>query len=313
MKKYLPILLAIFIAGTSLYAQTTINGDEVNSKLERFFWNVTNLIPGTVSQQSVWSRAEIAWGLGGTIGFGTSDMGNAIEILGDTFNEGAVTDMDEFPESVPFTPVMGLDFRFGLVKSFFRPRHMSLDMGLSFMYFHSNWVEWNWNMFDFTIFTLGGDLRFSYLIPDVFDVTLGAGYSYTTNKYLFEPSGASANFNFLTDTVSLSVQMSRKVLLGLLTPYLGFKAVISGTNVDYSWSTSHSVSLGGIVVGNNYSYSAVSQGKMLLYPQIYGGLSVLGNIVTLGASYDFAAKNFGAHVSIRLASSNSWWDQNLLR
>jgi hypothetical protein len=183
---------------------------------------------------------------------------------------------------------------------------MALDMGLSFMYFHSTWVEWNWNMFDFTIFTLGGDLRFSFLIPDVFDVTLGAGYSYTTNKYLFEPSVASADFNFLTDTVSLSVQMSKKLLLGLLTPFLGVKGAWSGTNVDYSWNTPRNVSLGGIVVGNNYTYSAVKQGKMLLYPQIYGGLGVFGDLVSLGASYDFAAKNFGAHVSVRLAYSGTW-------
>jgi hypothetical protein len=310
MKKYLPILLAIFIAGTPLYAQTTINGDEVNSKLERFFWNVTNLIPGTVSQQSVWSRANINWGFGGTIGFGTSDMGNAIEMLGDTFNEGAVIDMDEFPESVPFTPVMGLDFRFGLAKAFFRPKDMALDMGISFMYFHSTWLDWNWNMFDFTIFTLGGDVRFSFLIPDVFDVTLGLGYSYTNNKYLFEPSGTSANFNFLTDTVSFSVQMSKSLLFGLLTPFLGVKATWSGTAVDYSWSTPQYVSLGGSVVGNNYAYSSVKQGKMLLYPQIYGGLGVFGNLVSLGASYDFAAKNFGAHVSVRLAYSGTRGNSN---
>jgi hypothetical protein len=307
MKKYLPILLAVFIAGTSLYAQNTVNGDEVNRKLERFFWNVTNLIPGTVTQQNVWSRARIDWGFGGTIGFGTSDMENAIETLQATFDEATVTDMDSFPESVPFTPAVGLDFRFGLAKKYFRQRRMSVDMGLSFMYFRSAWVEWNWNMFDFTIFTLGGDLRFSYLIPDVFDVTLGAGYSYTTNKYLFEPSGASATFNFLTDTVSFSVQIDKELLLGLLTPFVGFKGVLSGTSVDYNWNTFQNVSLGGTVVGSNYTYSAVKQGEMLFYPQLYGGLGVLGNIVTLGASYDFAAKNFGAHVSVRLAYGETWY------
>jgi hypothetical protein len=97
-----------------------------------------------------------------------------------------------------------------------------------------------------------------------------------------------------------------------LTPFIGFKAVFAGTSIDYSWSTGQNISFGGKTVGSNYTYSSMRQGKMLLYPQIYGGLGfgafgVFDDLVTLGASYDFAAKNFGAHVSVRLASSGSIW------
>jgi hypothetical protein len=306
MKKHAVLFLVVFIGGAGLYAQNTIDGDEVKSKLERFFWNVTNLIPGTVTQQGVWSRALINRGFGGTIGFGTSDMEGAIDILKSTFNEGADTDIDSFPENVPFTPAVGLDLRFGIAGTWFNYRNMAMDIGLSFMYFNSTWVDWNWNMFDFTVFTLGGDLRFSVLIPNAFDITLGAGYIYTTNKYLFEPAGASAAFNFLTDTVSISLQMDKELLLGMVTPFLGFKAVISGTSIDYNWSTGQNISFNGKVVGSNYTYSSVRQGEMLLYPQLYGGLGALGNIVTLGASYDFAARNFGAHISVRLATGHTW-------
>jgi hypothetical protein len=300
--------MVIFVSGGMLYAQNTINGDEVNSKLERFFWNVTNLIPGTVTQQGVWSRAKINWGFGGTVGFGTSDMEGAIDILRSTFNEAETmsTDIDSFPENVPLTPAIGLDFRFGIAGKHLNRRHMAIDIGFSFMYFNSTWVDWNWNMFDFTVFTLGGDVRFSVLIPHVLDITLAGGYIYTTNKYLFEPAGASAAFNFLTDTVSVGLQLDKELPTGILTPFLGFKAVLSGTSIDYSWSTGQNITFDGKVVGSNYTYSSMRQGKMLLYPQIYGGFGVLGNIVTLGASYDFAAKNFGAHVSVRLASGYNW-------
>jgi hypothetical protein len=305
MKKYSALLLIIFAMGVSLHGQTTVNGDEVNSKLERFFWNVTNLIPGTVTQQGVWSRALINWGFGGTIGFGTSDMEGAVNILQSTFQEGQAIEMDSLPENVPLTPAVGFDMRFGIAGRQLHRRHMALDIGLSFMYFNSSWVNWNWNMFDFTIFTLGGDVRFSILV-DSLGITLGAGYFYTTNKYLFEPYGSSASFNFLTDTVVASLQMDYEIPSGILTPFIGFKAVFSGTSIDYSWSTSQNVSFGGNNVGSNYTYSSVRQGEMLLYPQIYGGFGVLGNLVTLGASYDFAAKNFGAHVSVRFASGSTW-------
>jgi hypothetical protein len=232
-------------------------------------------------------------------------MERAITILQSAFVGGESVEMDSFPENVPLTPAVGFDMRFGIMGKLLRPRHMAADIGASVMYFNSAWVNWNWNMFDFTIFTLGGDARFS-LFLNSFGITLGGGYFYTTNKYVFEPLGSQATFNFLTDTGFVSLQMDYEMPTGILTPFIGFKGVFSGTNVDYSWHTSQNISFGGKTVGNNYTYSAVRQDKMFLYPQIYGGFGVLGNIVTLGASYDFAAKNFGAHASVRLASGHTW-------
>jgi hypothetical protein len=304
MKRYAVFFLVIVMHGAMAYAQTTVNGDEVNSKLERFFWNVTNLIPGTVTQQGVWSRAAIKWGLGGTIGFGASDMERAVNILRGTFSDGASFEMDALPENVPLTPAIGADFRFGILERQL-PDILAMDFGLSFMYFNSTWVDWNWNMFDFTIFTLGGDARFAVLLHAL-ELSLGAGYIFTTNKYVFEPSGPSADFNFLTDVIMVNFQADFAAMSDLLTPFIGFKAVFAGTSIDYNWGTNQNVSFGGKEVGSNYAYSSTRQGEMLLYPQLYGGFGVLGNLITLGASYDFAAKNFGAHISVRFASSHPW-------
>jgi hypothetical protein len=107
--------------------------------------------------------------------------------------------------------------------------------------------------------------------------------------------------DFRAQVVFGSVQIS-KTLFNFITPYLGYKAIICDKDTDFEWGTSRSVSFRGNAYPMGMDYkSAGNDGAAKLYHEVYGGLGIFRQFITLGAAYNFITEHAGVNVSVKLS------------
>ncbi len=315
MKRKIPLLLLLgFLSGSWVFADTidtVLDGDALNNIIRTYADNAASLIPDSATIQNVWSFAPglrnhgwFAIGLNGS--FTMLEQKTVSQILngGNSFG-GSNMDITQIPKSLPFIPAGSFDIRGGTKR---------FDVGITGMYIESSWLPALKGLLgedsDYKYGTGGVDVRFAIfrdgkLFKYMPAITLQAGYYFTWMNFGFASEGNTEkiNINLRNDSYMAALQISKEDLL-IFNPYVGFKAIISKTDTDFSWNTDRPVMVDGgeYPVGMTYNAAGVA-GDPKLYLHLYGGLGItfgFEHLLTVGASYNVITNHFGVNLAVRI-------------
>ena len=271
---------------------------------------MTDVIPNAQLQQNVWADAWIGhilpkpnFGFGVNAGVSKLKL-DSLKSAGDALG----MDMSGVPSTMVF-PVATVDLRVG---GFFLPFDVgftisgldtskigALDKAISPAYF------------DF--FTIGGDIRYAVLKGGAIlpKVSVGLGVYHMSGHIGAEKDGSAAEMDFSATTLSLSAQVSKKLVF--FVPFAGARVMFTSSSVNWkakaNWKNIlHTTGSLAEAIKYNILPQTFSGGtdKGLfehVRPVIYGGfafdLAVID--ITLSGSYDFVSSIPSGAVSVRFA------------
>jgi len=303
------VLGALFCAG--LFAQAPFNGDEFNTQIKKYMDNISRLIPDSVTTQNIWSLPPSSrrgmWGLGLN---GSITLANKSKVGG--LGSSAIA-FDGKQESIPFLPAFAVDLRGGW-KYF--------DIGLTGMWVDTDMIEGLSSIVGegsyYAHRTLGFDARLALLsdginsffglkVPGNFipALTFQMGYYFTWMSLGFQGNEDTnyINMDFRNDAYFFALQVSKR-FIGLLTPFVGLKLIISSTVTEYSWATDRIVQLKGREYLEGVQYNSGTDTRdTYSYLHLYGGLGVyiMGLMdLTLGMSVNLISGHFTATLALRV-------------
>ncbi len=271
---------------------------------------MTDVIPNAQLQQNVWADAWIGhilpkpnFGFGVNAGVSKLKL-DSLKSAGDALG----MDMSGVPSTMVF-PVATVDLRVG---GFFLPFDVgftisgldtskigALDKAISPAYF------------DF--FTIGGDIRYAVLKGGAIlpKVSVGLGVYHMSGHIGAEKDGSAAEMDFSATTLSLSAQVSKKLVF--FVPFAGARVMFTSSSVNWKAKANWAK----ILKTNSNIQNAIDYGILPTHfsggtdkglfehvrPVIYGGfafdLAVID--ITLSGSYDFVSSIPSGAVSIRFA------------
>lgn len=271
---------------------------------------MTDVIPNAQLQQNVWADAWIGhilpkpnFGFGVNAGVSKLKL-DSLKSAGDALG----MDMSGVPSTMVF-PVATVDLRVG---GFFLPFDVgftisgldtskigALDKAISPAYF------------DF--FTIGGDIRYAVLKGGAIlpKVSVGLGVYHMSGHIGAEKDGSAAEMDFSATTLSLSAQVSKKLVF--FVPFAGARVMFTSSSVNWKAKANWAK----ILKTNSNIQNAIDYGILPqtfsggtdkglfehVRPVIYGGfafdLAVID--ITLSGSYDFVSSIPSGAVSIRFA------------
>jgi hypothetical protein len=296
-------------AGIALSAQS-LDGSIISDGIAGYASNVSKLIPDVITMQNVWSGAPTK---GGSFGFGITANGAVFSMnkIDDAINgydqfAGNSASLDNFPDSILFLPAAAAEIRISFPK-------IPVDIGLAGMGYNlggligsdSQYLFWTGGA-DIRVDTVGLVLSLVrkekarsddlWYIPRL---TLIGGYYLSGMRFDFTASKDNVWLDFKTDTYFLGVQITEN--LKVIRLFGGLRVVGSGTNIQYGWETDKPIRYEGTTYAQGMKLtSQVKQGDDFLYFQVYGGLSFLGDLATLGAMYNVITRHVGVSASVRL-------------
>jgi len=317
------LLVGVFICA-GLFADEEIpvyvfQGDALNTQIKKYVNNISKLIPDSVTTQNIWSHAPrsgrgmIGFGLNASITMPETSILSQLENSAKGFG-GANVDLSKFPESIPFFPAFAIDIRGG--GKFF-------DVGLTGMWADTNAIEALSDIVGGSYYahrTIGIDGRVGLLsdgessffgrafrgggifIPAV---VFQMGYYFTWMSLGFPANmhTDSINMEFRNDAYFFALQVSKKLLRGLLNPFLGLKLIISSTVTEYNWSSKQKVNFRDEVweAGAKYS-SGTDTRDTFTYLHLYGGLGVKYSMfdLTIGLSYNLISEHLAVSAAVRM-------------
>jgi hypothetical protein len=318
-KIVIALVMGVFLC-SGLFAwdvmDTYFNGDLLNSRINKYVINVSNLIPDATTQLNVWSYAPGAFGGGGWFGAGI----NANATFYDRTQVGSVMrgveafgadniDLAQFPEAIPFLPAVSFDLRFGSRNG---------DLGITGMWLDENILaEYVGTTFfgegsSFALRLLGFDYRYALVkekkgapYPSV---TLQAGYYYTAMHFSISATEdgktESVMVDFRNDSFLFGVQIAKEKLVPLFTPYAGFKVIFSKTDSEYEWMTSRPVIINDEpFLGGAHYFSRGRVGDYKTYSQLYAGVGfhfLFNHLATIGAAYTLGTDHFSINAAVRI-------------
>ena len=271
---------------------------------------MTDVIPNAQLQQNVWADAWIGhilpkpnFGFGVNAGVSKLKL-DSLKSAGDALG----MDMSGVPSTMVF-PVATVDLRVG---GFFLPFDVgftisgldtskigALDKAISPAYF------------DF--FTIGGDIRYAVLKGGAIlpKVSVGLGVYHMSGHIGAEKDGSAAEMDFSATTLSLSAQVSKKLVF--FVPFAGARVMFTSSSVNWKAKANWAK----ILKTNSNIQNAIDYGILPTHfsggtdkglfehvrPVLYGGfafdLAVID--ITLSGSYDFVSSIPSGAVSIRFA------------
>ncbi len=271
---------------------------------------LTDVIPNVQLQQNVWADAWIGHILPKpNFGFGINAGVSKLKLDAlKTTGEALGIDMGGVPSTMVF-PVATVDLRVG---GFFLPFDVgftisgldtsklgALDKAISPAYF------------DF--FTIGGDIRYAVLKGEAIlpKVSVGLGVYHMSGHIGAEKDGSAAEMDFSATTLSLSAQVSKKLVF--FVPFAGARVMFTSSSVNWNAKANWAK----ILKTNSNIQNAIDYGILPqtfsggsdkglfehVRPVIYGGfafdLAVID--ITLSGSYDFVSSIPSGALSIRFA------------
>ena len=271
---------------------------------------MTDVIPNAQLQQNVWADAWIGHILPKpNFGFGVNAGVSKLKLDAlKTTGEALGIDMSGVPSTMVF-PVATVDLRVG---GFFLPFDVgftisgldtskigALDKAISPAYF------------DF--FTIGGDIRYAVLKGGAIlpKVSVGLGVYHMSGHIGAEKDGSAAEMDFSATTLSLSAQVSKKLVF--FVPFAGARVMFTSSSVNWKAKANWAK----ILKTNSNIQNAIDYGILPTHfsggsdkglfehvrPVIYGGfafdLAVID--ITLSGSYDFVSSIPSGAVSVRFA------------
>jgi hypothetical protein len=338
LKKPAAVLLSLLCCA-GVYAQsastTAMDGDSLNAQINEFMRNVGNLIPDSVTQQNVWARAPTkygSFGLGATVSATLYDQKSVGKILkGEGLSDfiGSKFDLNNLPSDIPFLPGGSVELRIGIPG-------IPLDVGISGMYLPEQISEYLGEGLLFKYLSVGGDIRFALIQdkhfaipftkirsnnPAIPGLTLGVGYYFTSlemglyngeviatgnNWFAGDKYENYLNMQFISSTVVTSLQLSKD--LWVITPYVGIKGIYCAKDAGYSWGTKNPVAFKGrnesFDGGLDYTSKGI-KGASAWYFEVYGGMALFGQLLTIGVSYNVITEHVGLSASVRLGGGSS--------
>jgi len=312
------LVLGVFICG-GLFGyddlmDTYFNGDDLNRNIRSYITSVSNLIPDITTLQNVWSYTPNAIGSGWWVGAGLNgslafmERSRVSNIISGAEAFGADNiDLANFPDGIPFLPILSLDVRAGARR---------VDVGLSGMWLDQNTLsEVAGRAFfgegsSFILRSISFDLRFKVLEEKNFwpSVTVQAGYFFTRLNFGILAEGAgkseSVSVDFRNDSYLIGVQVATENLIPFIKPYGGIKLMLSNTDSEYEWHTIRPVLIGGSPYNGVRYVSASNDGDIKAYGQIYAGLGIsipglYSHVVTLGGAYTLGTNHFSINAALR--------------
>ncbi len=271
---------------------------------------MTDVIPNAQLQQNVWADAWIGhilpkpnFGFGVNAGVSKLKL-DSLKSAGDALG----MDMSGVPSTMVF-PVATVDLRVG---GFFLPFDVgftisgldtskigALDKAISPAYF------------DF--FTIGGDIRYAVLKGGAIlpKVSVGLGVYHMSGHIGAEKDGSAAEMDFSATTLSLSAQVSKKLVF--FVPFAGARVMFTSSSVNWkakaNWKNILKTN-GSLADAIKYNilpqtFSGGTDKGLFEHvrPVIYGGfafdLAVID--ITVSGSYDFVSSIPSGAVSVRFA------------
>ena len=271
---------------------------------------MTDVIPNAQLQQNVWADAWIGHILPKpNFGFGVNAGVSKLKLDSlKSAGEALGMDMGGVPSTMVF-PVATVDLRVG---GFFLPFDVgftisgldtsklgALDKAISPAYF------------DF--FTIGGDIRYAVLKGGAIlpKVSVGLGVYHMSGHIGAEKDGSAAEMDFSATTLSLSAQVSKKLVF--FVPFAGARLMFTSSSVNWKAKANWAK----ILKTNSNIQNAIDYGILPTHfsggndkglfehvrPVIYGGfafdLAVID--ITVSGSYDFVSSIPSGAVSVRFA------------
>ena len=271
---------------------------------------MTDVIPNAQLQQNVWADAWIGhilpkpnFGFGVNAGVSKLKL-DSLKSAGNALG----MDMSGVPSTMVF-PVATVDLRVG---GFFLP----FDVGFTISGLDTSKIgplnkAISPAYFDF--FTIGGDIRYAVLKGGAIlpKVSVGLGVYHMSGHIGAEKDGSAAEMDFSATTLSLSAQVSKKLVF--FVPFAGARVMFTSSSVNWKAKANWKK-----ILGTSNSLAEAIEYKILpetfsggtdkglfehVRPVIYGGfafdLAVID--ITLSGSYDFVSSIPSGAVSIRFA------------
>ena len=271
---------------------------------------MTDVIPNAQLQQNVWADAWIGhilpkpnFGVGVNAGVSKLKL-DSLKSAG----EALCMDMGGVPSTMVF-PVATVDLRVG---GFFLP----FDVGFTISCLDTSKIgplnkAISPAYFDF--FTIGGDIRYAVLKGGAIlpKVSVGLGVYHMSGHIGAEKDGSAAEMDFSATTLSLSAQVSKKLVF--FVPFAGARVMFTSSSVNWKAKANWAK----ILKTNSNIQNAIDYGILPTHfsggsdkglfehvrPVIYGGfafdLAVID--ITLSGSYDFVSSIPSGAVSVRFA------------
>ena len=324
LKRFAAVFVVNLLLCGGLFAQdlmdTYFNGDELNQRIRRYVSNVSDLIPDTATLQNVWSYAPGAlnfdfWlgaGINGSMAFIDRQKIGSVLDGNESFGADNI-DLAQFPDGIPFLPGVTVDLRGG---------SGNMDFGLTGMWLDEQILSDNFGATffgegsSFALRSLGFDVRYVILkekskniLPTV---TLQGGYFFTHIGFgiSVEEAGKRENVNviFRNDSYLFGAQVSKENILPYITPYAGFKMIISKTNSEFDWKTTRPVMISGRPYLNGVEYYAAGrEGNVQVFNQVYAGVGIsvyynnlYNHLVTIGGAYTLGTNHFSINAAVRM-------------
>ena len=271
---------------------------------------MTDVIPNTQLQQNVWADAWIGHILPKpNFGFGVNAGVSKLKLDSlKSAGEALGMDMGSVPSTMVF-PVATVDLRLG---GFFLP----FDVGFTISGLDTSKIgplnkAISPAYFDY--FTIGGDIRYALLKGSVIlpKVSVGLGIYHMRGHIGADKDGSSAEMDFKATTLSLSAQVSKKLVF--FVPFAGARVMFTSSSVNWKAKANWEKILGAKgSLAEAIKYNILPQtfsggtDKGLfehVRPVIYGGfafdLAVID--ITVSGSYDFVSSIPSGAVSVRFA------------
>ncbi len=271
---------------------------------------MTDVIPNAQLQQNVWADAWIGhilpkpnFGFGVNAGVSKLKL-DSLKSAGNALG----MDMSGVPSTMVF-PVATVDLRVG---GFFLP----FDVGFTISGLDTSKIgplnkAISPAYFDF--FTIGGDIRYAVLKGGAIlpKVSVGLGVYHMSGHIGAEKDGSAAEMDFSATTLSLSAQVSKKLVF--FVPFAGARVMFTSSSVNWKAKANWKK----ILKTNSNIQNAIDYGILPTHfsggsdkglfehvrPVIYGGfafdLAVID--ITLSGSYDFVSSIPSGAVSVRFA------------
>lgn len=241
MKKTLiAVLAALLVPASSLaafditdittkYSSSDAFSSQINSGLEDFTDQLAIAVPQAATQQNVWADAYIGklfpsvpMHFGGGFNLGvthidTSGLASAAKALGIS----GIKDNYYFP-------VFTADLRIGGV-------FLPFDVDIAVMKTPTLSTEFGCNL-DVDLMTFGMDVRYAILEGNLLlpKLSVGVGYFYNQGTFNASESHAEATIDYKVHTLYGQVQVSKNLLF--VTPFFGFRALVSNYDNTYNWA-----------------------------------------------------------------------------
>ena len=301
----------LLCAGLFAQAATAFDGDEFNTHIKKYVDNVSRLIPDSVTTQNIWSMSPSShrglWGVGLNACITLADK-NKVGGLG-----SSAIAFTGAQEGIPFLPAFAVDLRGGW-KYF--------DIGITGMWVDTDMIEGLASVVGegsyYAHRTIGLDARLALLSDGVNSffglripgkmipaLTFQMGYYFTWMSLGFQGNNDTnyINMDFRNDAYFFALQVSKKFVNNLLTPFGGFKMIISSTVTEYDWATEREVDLKGenYIGGAKYS-SGTDTRDTYTYLHLYGGLGIYFMRMidlTIGMSVNLISGHFTATAALR--------------